>query len=234
MKVSTLASVGTLALTLSVSACSGGTPDAAQLTKDAKQSASTAKSTTVRIDGTMADTKTTMTVTGTMDGSNQTQTQVQGQNRSDGVVLGRTAYLKANAGYWQAIGASKSQASKLADKWWTGTANADQSPAVNVKEVVNEFFTSDDGKALASKDAKVAETQTGGQDTYTITNPKKSGAPALIVTRGDTTQIVQIKDFASKLTTTKATFTFSGWNTAKTVTAPAGAKPISAAGIGTN
>ena len=92
--------------------------------------------------------------------------------------------------------------------------------------MLTEFFDSEDGKKLASKDAKVAETKTAGKDTYTVSASDAKDAVKLVVTRDDKPQVVKIENYSSKLTNTKANYTFSKWNSVETYKAPSGAKPI--------
>lgn len=211
---------------LALSAC-GGTPSAADLTKDAKSSSTSAKSTSVDIVGSVNGTRTTFSAYGATNGSNQKQIQTQGKASSEGLVIGKQAYLKANTDFWQQIGANATDAKKLNGKWWKGAANDPASnPALDVKQMLTEFFESEDGKKLASKDAKVAETKTAGKDTYTVSASDAKDAVKLVVTRDDKPQVVKIENYSSKLTNTKANYTFSKWNSVETYKAPSGAKPI--------
>lgn len=220
------ASVTAAVAVLTLSAC-GGTPSAADLTKDARQASTSATSTAVDIVGSVNGTKTTFGAYGTLSGSNQKQVQTQGKASSEGLIVGKQAYLKANTDFWTQIGTPASEATKLNGTWWQGAASDSSSnPALDVKQLLTDFFDSAEGKKLASKDAEVSETTTNGEDTYTVSDPKEKDGVKLTVTRGDHPQVVKIENYSSKLTNTKATYTFTKWNTVETYQAPKGAKPI--------
>lgn len=227
LRTTTAATVTAGALALALSAC-GDTPSAADLTKNAKKTSTSAKSTAVDIVGSVNGARTTFGAYGTLNGSNQKQVQTQGKATSDGLIIGKQAYLKGNTEFWTQIGAPAADAKKLNGKWWTGAAtDASSSPALDVKGLLNDFFNSADGKKLASKDAKVTESTTNGEETYTITDPKEKDGAKLTVTRDDNPQVVKIENYSSKLTNTKATYTFSKWGKVETFKAPKGAQPIS-------
>lgn len=230
-----LAASSALSLTLvaALSGCSNSdeTPTASDLVAKAKSEATSAKSVDVLVSGDVNGTKTTLQASGTMNGSNQRQVQTQKDAKNEGIVVGKTAYLKGNKAFWTAIGASEANAAKLQDKWWKGeTSTGGANPSFDVKSTLNTFFSSEDGKALAAKDATVTKTTTDGQATYTV-KPKDSSKSTLIVTRDKKPKIVKITGYATELTKTKATYTFSKWNDVETFKAPSGAKPITSAGL---
>lgn len=226
-RTTAIASLAAAFAVVTLSACDS-TPSATDLTKDARQASTSAKSTAVDIVGSVNGTKTTFSAYGTLDGSNQRQVQTQGKASSEGLIIGKQAYLKANTDFWTQIGTPAAEATKLNGKWWQGAATDPSSnPALDVKQLLTEFFDSADGKKLASKDAEVSDTTTDGHDTYTVTDPKEKDGAKLTVTRGDHPQVVKIENYSSKLTNTKATYTFTKWNTVETYRAPKDAKPIS-------
>ena len=223
-------SVISLAALATLSGCGNGEPPAANdLVADVKKNATSAKSTHVLVSGDVNGVRTTMDVSGTLDGTNQRQIQTQKSARNEGFIVDKTGYLKGNSAFWTALGASEANAKKLQDAWWKADA-AQSNPAFDVKGMLNTFFSSADGKALSSKDASVTESTTNGQETYTI-KPKDSSKASIIVTRGKKPQLVQITGYASDLTKTKATYDFSEWNKVKHFEPPKGAKPITQAGL---
>lgn len=225
------ASLSSLVLVTAVTGCEQGTPSASDLVNKAKANSTSAKSVALYIEGDVNGTKTTMQVDGRLDGSNQQQRQTQKDARNEGIILNKRGYLKGNQAFWTALGARSKDAAKLKDKWWVGEASgSDANPSINVKDVINTYARSADGKAAAAEDAKVTETTTAGQETYTIT-PKDTSKAKLIVTRGDKPRIVQITGYESDLTKTKANYTFSKWDSVEAFQAPKGAKPISEAGL---
>lgn len=228
-RTTALASLTAALAVVTLGAC-GGTPSAADLTKDARQASTSAKTTAVDIVGSVNGTKTTFGAYGTLDGSNQKQVQTQGKASSEGLIIGKQPYLKANTEFWTQIGTPAAEATKLNGAWWQGSAtDSSSNPALDIKQLLTDFFDSADGKTLASKDAEVEETTTNGEDTYTISDPKEKDGAKLTVTRGDHPHVVKIENYSSKLTNTKATYTFTKWDAVETFKAPEGAKPITSA-----
>lgn len=221
------AATASTALLLALAGCGGSTPKASELASGAKSSSLHAKSVDVSIVGQLNGVRTQFDASGKLDGTNQRQIQSQGKAKSDGIIVGNKAYLKANQEFWQGIGTPAQTAGKLKDKWWVGDSTSGSSPALDVKKLLNDFFSSAEGKKLSSDKARVKESTTGGKPTYTVSDPDDLSAAKIIVTRDGDHRLVRIENYASQLTQTKASYSFSDWNSVKTYKAPSGAKPIS-------
>lgn len=227
LRTTTAATLTAGALALTMSACGEAKPSADKLSTTVKKNSTEAKTTALDIEGTANGTKAKFGVHGTLSGSNQEQVQTQGKASSAGLIIDKKAYLKGNADFWREIRMPDAMAKKLDGKWWAAAPTPSQAdPALDVKKLLNDFFASTDGKKLSSKDAQVTESTTDGQDTYTVSDPKKKTGVKLITTRGDDAKVVKIVDYRTAQDKSKATYTFSKWNGVETFKAPAGAKPI--------